>query len=90
MGGASVNVHRPSNVPLLRAIYSRHTLMHHQFFTDSEMRFADHHDWRVTFFPPYALVVFTFMSIPAAIVAGLLFSLMWAVPFVRRPPRYVS
>jgi len=67
-------MHRPSNVPLLRAIYSRHTLMHHQFFTDSEMRFADHHDWRVTFFPPYALVVFTFMSIPPAIIAGLLIS----------------
>ena len=30
------------------------------------MRFADHYDWRVTFFPPYALVVFTFMSIPPA------------------------
>jgi len=38
------------------------------------MRFADHHDWRVTFFPPYALVVFTFMSIPPAIVAG------WLIP----------
>jgi len=67
-------MHRPSNILLLRAIYSRHTLMHHQFFTDQEMRFADHHDWRVTFFPPYALVVFTFMSIPAAIVAGLVVS----------------
>lgn len=64
-------MHRPSNVPLLRAVYSRHTLMHHQFFTEEEMRFADHHDWRVTFFPPYALVVFTLMSIPPAIVAGL-------------------
>ncbi len=67
-------MHRPSNVKLLRAVYSRHTLMHHQFFTEHEMRFADHHDWRVTFFPPYALVVFTFMSIPPAIVAGLVIS----------------
>jgi hypothetical protein len=58
---------------MLRAIHSRHTLMHHQFFTEQEMRFADHHDWRV-FFPPYALVVFTFMSIPPAIVAGWLIS----------------
>ena len=64
-------MHRPSNFPVFRAIYSRHTMMHHQFFTEQEMRFADHHDWRVTFFPPYALVVFTFMSIPPAIVAGL-------------------
>jgi fatty acid hydroxylase family protein len=67
-------MHRPSSVKLFRAVYSRHTLMHHQFFTEEEMRFADHHDWRVTFFPPYALVVFTLMSIPAAILLGFLVS----------------
>jgi len=67
-------MHRPSNFPVFRAIYSRHTMMHHQFFTEQEMRFADHYDWRVTFFPPYALVVFTFMSIPPAIIFGLLIS----------------
>jgi hypothetical protein len=63
-------MHRPLKFPGLRAIYTRHTLMHHQFFTDSEMRFRDHKDWRVTFFPPYALVIFILMSIPAAAVVG--------------------
>ncbi len=63
-------MHRPSKIPLFRAVYSRHTLMHHQFFTDTEMRFAGQHDFRVTFFPPYALVVFTLMSIPAALFLG--------------------
>lgn len=67
-------MHRPSKVPLFRAVYSRHTLMHHQFFTEHEMRFAGAHDWRVTFFPPYALVVFTLMSIPAALILGAVFS----------------
>jgi hypothetical protein len=67
-------MHRPSKIKLFRAVYSRHTLMHHQFFTDREMRFADHHDWRVTFFPPYSLVVFTLMSIPPAILLGLAIS----------------
>jgi len=38
------------------------------------MRFADHRDWRVTFFPPYALATFTLMSIPLAIVAGYIIS----------------
>src|SRR5258707_7729087 len=38
------------------------------------MRFADHHDWRVTFFPPYALVTFTMMSIPPALLLGWLIS----------------
>ena len=67
-------MHRPVRFPGLRAIYTRHTLMHHQFFTDNEMRFADHKDWRVTFFPPYALVVFILMSIPAAAIVGWLIS----------------
>jgi hypothetical protein len=67
-------MHRPSRIPLFRAIYNRHTLMHHQFFTQEEMRFADHHDWRVTFFPPYALVTFTLMSIPGALILGWLIS----------------
>ena len=67
-------MHRPQKNPALRAIYTRHTLMHHQFFTDAEMRFAGQGDWRVTVFPPYALVVFTLMSIPGALVLGWLIS----------------
>ncbi len=66
-------MHRPSNFAPFRAIYQRHTLMHHQFFTDEEMRFAGSHDFRVTFFPPYALVTFLCMSIPMALMAGWLF-----------------
>jgi hypothetical protein len=67
-------MHRPSRNLLFRAIYNRHTLMHHQFFTDREMRFADHMDYRVTFFPPYALATFTLISIPPAFVLGWLLS----------------
>ena len=67
-------MHRPVNIKGLRAIYERHTLNHHQFFTDSEMRFRDHKDWRVTVFPPYALVVFILMSIPPAAILGMLLS----------------
>jgi len=67
-------MHRPQRNRALRAIYSRHTLQHHQFFTEREMRFADARDWRVTFFPPYAMVVFILMSIPPALVLGWLIS----------------
>jgi hypothetical protein len=67
-------MHRPLRFPGMRAIYSRHTLTHHQFFTENEMRFADQKDWRVTFFPPYALVVFILMSTPAALFLGWLIS----------------
>jgi hypothetical protein len=67
-------MHRPQRSAALRAIYTRHTLMHHQFFTREEMRFADHRDWRVTVFPPYALVVFVLMSILPALVVGAVVS----------------
>lgn len=67
-------MHRPRKNKGLKAIYTRHTLMHHQFFTDTEMRFADSTDWRVTFFPPYALIVFILMSVPAAFAVGWLVS----------------
>jgi hypothetical protein len=65
-------MHRPVNIKGLRAIYERHTLNHHQFFSDDEMRFRDHKDWRVTLFPPYALVVFILLSIPPAAILGAL------------------
>ena len=67
-------MHRPRQNRALRAIYKRHTLNHHQFFTREEMRFDGTRDWRVTFFPPYALVVFILMSMPPGLVAGLLIS----------------
>ena len=67
-------MHRPIPFKGLRAIYERHTLNHHQFFTDEEMRFRDHKDWRVTVFPPYALVVFILMSMPGGDDPGHLFS----------------
>jgi len=67
-------MHRPINIRGLRSVYERHTLNHHQFFTDSEVRFRDHKDWRVTVFPPFALVTFTMMSIPPALIVGLLVS----------------
>ena len=67
-------MHRPQKNRALRAIYQRHTLMHHQFFTDQEMRFAGEHDWRVTFFPPFALVTFICMSVPIALIAGFIFT----------------
>ena len=67
-------MHRPVSVRGLRAVYERHTLNHHQFFTDGEMRFRDHRDWRVTVFPPYALGVFILMSLPLAYTLGRIFT----------------
>jgi len=67
-------MHRPQKNAALAAIYSRHTLNHHKFFTDNEMRFHGHRDWRVTFFPPYAMVVFILMSLPGGLILAWLIS----------------
>jgi len=66
--------HRPSKSPFWRLVYVRHTLMHHQFFTAEEPRFASHKDWRVTIFPPFTLVFFTLTTIPFAFLAGIIIS----------------
>ena len=67
-------MHRPITIRGLRPIYIRHTLNHHQFFSDSEMRFRNQMDLRVTVFPPYALVVFILMSAPGGVILGYLIS----------------
>lgn len=66
--------HQPSKSPFWRLIYVRHTLMHHQFFTADETRFASHRDWRVTLFPPFTLAIFTLMLVPPALIAGFYIS----------------
>jgi hypothetical protein len=59
-------MHRP--VPGFMGIYKRHTLAHHQFFTEIEPSFDDSRDFRIVFFPPYALVAFIGLSIPPAAI----------------------
>lgn len=61
-------MHRP--VKGLMGIYSRHTLNHHQFFTDVEPSFDTSRDFRIVFFPPYALVAFMVLSLPPAALLG--------------------
>src|SRR5262249_57576142 len=53
-------MHRP--VKGFMGIYKRHTLAHHQFFTDHEPTIDTARDFRITFFPPYALTTFIFIS----------------------------
>lgn len=67
-------LHRPAQNGALRELYKRHTLQHHQFFTDHEMRFADHMDWRVTFFPPFTMATMLLLALPSAVICGLLLS----------------
>jgi hypothetical protein len=63
-------MHRP--VPGLTGIYKRHTLAHHQFFTENEYTIDGSRDFRIVFFPPYALVAFIVLSLPPAAALGAL------------------
>jgi len=63
-------MHRP--VRGFMGIYKRHTLAHHQFFTDLTPSFDSSRDFRIVFFPPYALVAFIAISLAPA---GLLMAL---------------
>ncbi len=54
------------------------------------MRFRDHKDWRVTVFPPYALVVFILMSPPAAVILGLVAVAQCRLAVRVRDHRHVS
>src|SRR4051812_24586087 len=65
-------MHRP--VPGFMGIYKRHTLAHHQFFTDHEPTIDSARDFRITFFPPYALTTFICMSAAGGLVLGWLWS----------------
>lgn len=56
-------MHRP--IKGFMGIYKRHTLAHHQFFTEVEPAFDNNRDFRIVFFPPYALVAFIAMTLPA-------------------------
>jgi hypothetical protein len=63
-------MHRP--VKGFMGIYKRHTLAHHQVFTDREPSFDGSRDFRITFFPPYALAAFMAGSIVPAWILGRL------------------
>jgi len=65
-------MHRPR--PGFMGIYKRHTLAHHQFFTDHEPFHDTTRDFRIVFFPPYALIAFLVM----ASVGGYALSLVWS------------
>jgi hypothetical protein len=73
-------MHRP--VKGLMGIYSRHTLAHHQFFTNVEPTIDNLRDFRIVFFPPYALVAFMLLSIPPALILGVvgLANAGWLLP----------
>ncbi len=74
-------LHRPGKSALSRALYTRHTLTHHRFFTEEHGVLEGPRDLKIVFFPAFALPLITLMAlVPAAVVwlaislnAGLVF-----------------
>jgi hypothetical protein len=67
-------LHRPGTGALARALYQRHTLTHHRFFTDTHGQLRDSRDLRIVFFPVYALPLLTLLSLPPLLAVGFAFS----------------
>lgn len=63
-------LHRP--VKGLKMIYKRHAGVHHQFFTNHDLNYKGHKEWRALLFPPFAPIAFLLAAAPAALV-------LWAV-----------
>jgi hypothetical protein len=67
-------LHRPGRGPLGRALYARHTLTHHRFFTRQAGALRDSRDLKIVFFPWFAIVLLTALALPAVLLIGLLVS----------------
>ncbi|MES2535717.1 MAG: sterol desaturase family protein [Pseudomonadota bacterium] len=67
-------LHVPRKNKIARALYTRHTLTHHQFFTDADPTFKSARDLRIIFFPAFALPVVILLAAPGAFLLGWVLS----------------
>ena len=71
----------------LLPVFHRHVHQHHQYFTSKRMTYDASREWRIVLFPPYALLIFVFGTVPMALIIGYLWSpnagyvLMLSTPF---------
>ena len=58
----------------LGLVFERHTLMHHQVFTQDDMRAGSTRDFKLVLFPPVLLIFFFgFFALPISLVLQLIF-----------------
>lgn len=60
-------------IPALKALWQRHTVQHHHYFTEAHMTVDSHREYRIILFPPYAVIGIGLIH--AAMAA------LWAQPF---------
>lgn len=67
----------------LQAVFKRHTLQHHHFFTDAEMECDSLNDFKIILFPPVLLIFFSlFFVLPVFALIYHFFSLNAALLYV--------
>lgn len=67
-------LHKPGNNAVTRALYQRHTLTHHQFFTHDDAHLANSRDLNIVFFPTFALPGIVVLTAIPALIAGFVVS----------------
>lgn len=67
-------LHRPGKGAVARALYTRHALTHHRFFTQSDSNLRDARDLKIVFFPAFAEPAILVMAAIPALAAGWLLS----------------
>ncbi len=67
----------------LKAVFKRHTLQHHHFFTNESMNCDSVNDFKIILFPPVLLIFFSmFFVLPVAVLIYYVFSLNAAMFFI--------
>jgi sterol desaturase/sphingolipid hydroxylase (fatty acid hydroxylase superfamily) len=67
----------------LKAVFKRHTMQHHRFFTDEEMNCDTVNDFKIILFPPVLLIFFSvFFVLPVFWLVYHFFSLNTALLYV--------
>ncbi len=67
----------------LQAVFKRHTLQHHHFFTDEKMNCDTVNDFKIILFPPVLLIFFSvFFVLPIAAAVFYFFSLNAAMFYI--------
>ncbi len=68
---------------LLQAVFKRHTMQHHHFFTSEQMNCATDRDFKIILFPPVLLIFFSVCFVaPVALSIYHFFSLNAAMFFI--------
>ena len=67
----------------LQAVFKRHTLQHHHFFTNEHMNYDSVNDFKIVLFPPVLLIFFSaFFVLPIFAIIYHFFSLNTALLYV--------